>query len=99
MEMRNSRSEVFRAIDGERDYQDSRQGNAARPNIDDNRDLGSLITLIDVYVGKVKVGFAGPHPSGKSEALEQLRKVAALAVLALEIHGVTFRPTAVRNVA
>lgn len=86
-----TRADAFMAINLERDYQDEMQGNARRENVDDNRELGSLITLIDQYLFKVKAGFAGPHPEGKNEALDQMRKVAALAVLAMETHGVLFR--------
>lgn len=86
-----SRADVYAAIDGERNFQDACQGNAARDNVDDNRDLGSLILLIDTYVGKTKAAFAGQHPAGKQEALDQLRKVAALAVHAMERHGVVVR--------
>lgn len=85
------RSEVFDAINGERAYQDAMQGNSARLDVDDNRDLGALITLIDVYMDKVKTAFAGPHPQGKLNALDQLRKVTALGVLAMEKHGTLFR--------
>lgn len=88
---KTSRSEVYAAIDGERAYQDARRGNSARANVDDNRDLGSMLTLIDVYVGKAKDGFSGPSPAGRETALHQLRKVAALAVLAMEYHGAPTR--------
>lgn len=87
------RNSVYAALNGERDYQDAMQGSSARDDIEDNRDLGSLITLIDVYVGKVKTGFAGAHPQGKFDALDQLRKVTALGVLAMEKHGTIFRKT------
>lgn len=82
---------AFNAIDGERAYQDNRSGNSARAKTEDNRSLGDLILLTDVYVGKAKAAFAGPHPTGKVEALNQLRKVAALGVLAMELHGIEFR--------
>lgn len=82
-----NRSEVYAAIDSERNYQDARKGNSARENIDDNRDLGSMILLVDAYLGKAKASFAGPSPEGRTAALHDLRKVAALAVLAMEYHG------------
>lgn len=86
--MKATRLEVYAAIDTERDYQDAMRGNSARPERDDNRDLGSMILLTDVYLDKAKNAFSGPHPAGKDAALEQLRKVAALAVVAMEYHGV-----------
>lgn len=82
-----NRSTVYYAIDGERDYQDSKLGNSRREKTEDNRELGSLILFMDVYVEKAKAAFAGPHPEGKEEALHQIRKVAALGVLAMELYG------------
>lgn len=82
-----TRDSVYAAIDGERDYQDARRGNSARSDIDDNRDLGSMLLLIDVYLGKAKLAFAGPHPAGADDALHMLRKATALGVLAMEYHG------------
>lgn len=83
----STRSDVYHAIDTERDYQDARRGNSARAEMDTNRDLGSMILLIDQYLTKTKAAFAGPHPASVNETLNQLRKVAALAVLAMEYHG------------
>jgi len=89
--MMSTRAFVYEAIDSERNYQDARMGNAARETINTNRELGSLIVLMDVYIGKVKAGFSGPSPEGRYEALEQLRKVVALGVLAMETHGTVIR--------
>lgn len=91
MERNTLRETVYKALDGERAYQDNRQGNASRTKIEDNRSLGDLILLSDVYVGKAKAAFAGAHPAGKIEALDAVRKVAALGVLIMELHGVQFR--------
>lgn len=88
---RTKRGAAYFAIDTERSYQDAKMGNSARENVDDNRDLGSLLTLIDVYLGKTKTAFAGPHPDGKLKALHELRKTAALCVLAMELHGAPAR--------
>lgn len=83
----SSRQEVFEAIDTERDYQDARRGNASRGKVSDNRELGSLILFMDQYVQKAKAGFSGPHPQGFEDALHEIRKVSALGVLAMELHG------------
>lgn len=88
---KTNRNKVYEAIDSERDYQDARAGNSARENLDDNRDLGSMILLMDQYLVKTKAAFAGPHPQGKVDALEQLRKTVALGVLAMEYHGAPVR--------
>lgn len=82
-----TRQEVYAAIDTEREYQDARRGNSARDDVEDNRDLGSLITLIDVYLDKAKVAFSGPHPRGRENTVEILRKVVGLGVLAMERYG------------
>lgn len=88
------RRDAFDAICEERDYQDARRGNARREKIEDNRDLGSLILLTQTYLRKAEEAFAGPHPEGKTAALDQLRKVAALVVLAMEVHGTVLRKEA-----
>jgi len=86
-----SRSEAYAAIDSERLYQDKMRGNSRRENVEDNRDLGALILFMDEYVDKAKKAFSGPHPEGRERALSQVRKVAALGVLAMEMHGVYHR--------
>jgi hypothetical protein len=81
-----TRDEVYAAVDTERDYQDAMRGNAARAKVSDNRDLGSLILFMDTYVGKAKAAFSGAHPAGREASLHEIRKVAALAVLAMELN-------------
>jgi hypothetical protein len=83
----STRSEVYAAIDGERNYADQCMGSSARADVHDNRDLGSMILLIEAYVDKAKEAFAGPHPAGREAALHQIRKAAALAVGCMEYHG------------
>lgn len=85
------RDTVYDAIDGERKYQDDRRGNSARETQDTNRDLGSLILLTEEYLAKARKSFSGPHPEGRIQALRDLRKVTALGVLAMELHGVETR--------
>lgn len=82
-----TRSQAFHAIDTERDYQDQMRGNSARNQQSDNRELGSLILFMDTYLQKAKAAFSGPHPVGFDAALHEVRKVAALGVLAMELHG------------
>lgn len=85
------RAGAFAAINQERDYQDARKGNSKRDNVEDNRDLGSLLLLMRTYMRKAEEGFSRPHPEGKQIALDQLRKVVSLGVLAMEKHGVVYR--------
>ena len=85
------RDAVYRALDSERDYQDAKRGNSARTDLDDNRDLGSMILLTEEYLAKARTAFSGPHPAGQMAAVEQLRKVGALVVLTMEYHGAPLR--------
>lgn len=81
------RNEIYKAINREREYQDARKGNSARETDDQNRDLGSLILFMETYVEKARLAFSAPMPAAKEAALHEIRKVAALAVLAMEYHG------------
>lgn len=85
--MAATRDEVFQAINTERDYQDARKGNAARETKDTNRELASLVLLMDAYMTKAKAAHALPSPEGRTELLNVVRKVTALGVLAMEEHG------------
>lgn len=86
-----SRQEVYTAIDSERDYQDKMAGNSAREHIDDNRDQGSLITLMDYYLSKVKEAHAGPQSLGSPTVTSAVRKVVALGVMLMERNGAPLR--------
>lgn len=79
------RYQVYAAIDGERAYQDAGRGNAATDRL--TVTVGEGIVLIEAYVDKARAAFAGPHPQGRAEALDIIRKVAALAVLTMEHNG------------
>lgn len=89
--MSNSRNEVYQAIDTERDYQDRMAGNSARGNIEDNRDQGSLLLLMDHYLGLAKQAHAGPNSLGSSKVSDQARKAVALGVMLMERIGVSKR--------
>lgn len=82
-----SREEVYAAIDSERNYQDAAKGNAAGPR--DPHSLGSIIVFMETYLGKVKSAYSGPWPDGvpPEQALQELRKVVALGVYGMELHG------------
>lgn len=87
----STRSEVYAAIDSERAYQDSFQGNAARESFETNRGIGDMILLAQAYLDKAKVSFAGPFPQNRPEVLANVRKTAALLVGLMEYHGVVNR--------
>lgn len=75
------RSEVFKAISSERDYQDRRWG-----TIDEHpHEVGAWIALLQKKIGDALIAWASSN--GDVKALDKIRKVAALAVACGEQHG------------
>lgn len=66
------REEVYRVLDGERDYQDSKWPGEAHAN----HEVESWILYMDVYLNKAKQAIT--DNSGVDDALAKLRKVTAL---------------------
>ena len=82
-----NRSEVYAAIDSERDYQDRKWGTTEqRP-----KQVGSWLTLLRVILTDAEREWHGA--SGDEQALHELRKLAATATACLEQHGVPSRFT------
>lgn len=82
--MKTERSEIYKLIDGERDYQERRW---ERPQ--HNHSATEYLVYIDHYV---KLAFQRVSTeNGEAGALENLRKIAALAVAAMEEHGAPAR--------
>jgi hypothetical protein len=82
--MKETRAEVYRAIDGERTYQEKRW---ERPK--HNHTNTEYLVYIDHYV---KQAFAAVSTEdGDESTFPALRKIAALAVAAMEENGVRFR--------
>jgi hypothetical protein len=82
--MKATREEVYRAIDGERDYQESRW---ERPK--HNHSATEYLVYINHYVQKAFAAVS--TEDGEGSALPNLRKIAALAVAAMEERGVVAR--------
>ncbi len=80
----STRKEVYAAIDSEREYQDT-----VWQKPEHNHSATEYLVYIDHYVKQAfnKVS----TENGEKNALTDLKKIAALAVAALEQHGVTFR--------
>ncbi len=82
----NRRAVVYSVIDGERDYQeslpDSRTDGA-------NKTVGDYIVMAERYMRKAIDDWTD-NP-GNTQALHQLRKVAAICVRCMEEHGAPFR--------
>jgi len=75
--------QVIDAINGELAYQSTLEG-SGRADARDHGVEGQLVTL-NVYLRKAEEAWA--HNAGDQLALDALRKVAAIAVRALEQHG------------
>jgi uncharacterized protein YgfB (UPF0149 family) len=84
------RREVYRAIDGERDYQDLRWNSSLREGDvpDEEKPVAEWLNYLEYHLSKAK---NENYHLNKDAALDELRKVAALAVRALEIHGCPLR--------
>lgn len=87
--MMTPRSEVYAAIDSERDYQDTQQGNAERHKGVEGRGTMHPAELI-LYMEKCltdarEACYRGG--TGAQDCLPFVRKVAALGVACMELHG------------
>jgi len=87
----NKRDEVFEAINEERSYQQSKWNE----NVTDSGGLHTLpewLLYVESYVNEAKHVYSRfPNPQGRVFCQHALRKIAALAVAALEDHGVVTR--------
>jgi hypothetical protein len=82
------RTQVYAAIDGERDYQDS-----LPPSRTDGqpRTVGDYLTMLSYYLDQARADWT-MNP-GNEPALAQIRKIAAISVRCMEEHGVIERGT------
>lgn len=74
------RKRVYQAIDGEREYQDNRWG----PEHDEKESLGNFLLYIEKYLFRAKANFSCTN---EISTLHEVRKIAALAVAAMERFG------------
>ena len=82
-----TRPEVYAAIDGERDYQDSRW-NSETTTSEGKHELEEWLIYIDDYVTEAKHTIARlPRQESSPKVLASLRKIAAMCVCAMEQHG------------
>lgn len=81
------RKDVYVVIDGERNYQDQKWGTIdQRP-----KQVGSWLTLMRAILTKAEMEWA--HSNGDHFALEEIRKLAAVAIACMEQHGAPLRMT------
>lgn len=79
-----TRQQVYSLIDGERNYQDS-LGPDRRLPTEIPHTTGDYLVMLDTYVRKAKDAWT--NTAGDPAALEQIRKVAAIAVHCMEDNG------------
>lgn len=80
-----SRTEVYAAIDGERDYQDAGRGNARRHENRPAMTPGEIILCMQHCLVAARTAWYAPD--GGTACLEHIRKVTALGVQAMELYG------------
>ncbi len=88
--MITKRNEVYMAINGERDYQDSHTLHDAGDPADQFT-TGDYITMMRAYVDKLAPAWAFNPGAAPDEVLANMRKIAAIAVQCMEVHGVVPR--------
>jgi hypothetical protein len=77
------RSEIYQKIDKERAYQ-AQRWNPERFKADADKDIATWLLYIEEHLNKAKHEL---YYGGEEEACDGLRKIAALAVAAMEVHG------------
>jgi hypothetical protein len=84
------RSEVYAAIDSERAYQNAGAGNAQRhPDADKAMTPGEFILCMEKCLADARDAWY--KPNGGQASLPFVRKVAALGVQCMELHGAPHR--------
>lgn len=76
------RADVYRAIDSERDYQDQKWGGAS---YDSQKSVGDFLLYIRRYVDMAQETYS--TATDVTPTLENIRKIAALAVACMEYNG------------
>jgi hypothetical protein len=94
--LKMERKEIYNRIDGERNYQDENWGTRRTLDgtPDEEKPVAEWINYIEFHVAKAKDKVYHLDTLG---ATDELRKVAALAVRALEIHGCPTRDVAPKS--
>lgn len=89
--MKVARAQVYEAIDGEREYQ-NKKWNASTTTTAGQHNCEEFLMYIRDYTEEA-IHFAcrNPAPSAETFMLNGLRKIAALAVAAMEQNGVALR--------
>ena len=92
------RSEVYRCIDTERDYQDWKWNSVLKGikyNVpDEEKSISEWINYIEYHINMCKISI---YSLDKKNALDDVRKIATLAVRCLEVHGCSEREMVEEN--
>lgn len=80
-----SRSDVYQVIDKERDHQDSFKVGPDGRTDGREKSVGDYLTLIRTYSAKADAAYYGSP--GDTPALHEIRKIAAICVQCMEVHG------------
>lgn len=93
----STREEVYAVIDGERDYQQAMIAHAGRYQ-EVSKPMEAYALYISDYAAELNTQLSRVWgPESEEKARHTLRKVAALAVAALETHGAVPRVCATRH--
>lgn len=97
--MKMKRSTIYTAIDAERDYQDAMAAKAhGDPSNDSKKALEQFVLYMDAYMTTLKHELSTTWgPNAYEGPLHTLRKVVALGVAAMEVHGVRFRTSPTKH--
>jgi hypothetical protein len=80
------RTEVYKAIDSERDYQDQMTANPDRPDMIEDFHVGDGLTAIKYNLDKaVDAWYVGAVPH--QDTMKYLRKIAGIITKLGEVHG------------
>lgn len=84
------RTDVYKLIDGEREYQEWRWEIGIREDgiHDENKPPAEWLNYIKFHLEQAEIT---NYELSKADTMEEIRKIAALAVRAMEIHGCTPR--------
>lgn len=82
---RTDRAFVYKAIDTERDYQDAQRGNAKRHEGQPEMTPGEYILCMEKCLADAREAWY--KPDGGVACLDHVRKVSALGVACMELHG------------
>ena len=83
--MKTTRAQVYAAVDTERDYQDAQRGNSKRHEGQPPMTPGEYILCMEKCLHDARDTWY--RPDGGHACLDYIRKVTALGVSCMELHG------------